>query len=120
MEKNTTDKWTVLFVASLASFLTPFMGSSVNVALPSIGKDFKIDAIILSWIATSYLLSSAIFLVPLGKLADIYLFSSSGNSKAAPPLMAAWIIKESQKEYLCQESISIASNYVTGLSASLS
>ncbi len=48
------------------------MGSSINVALPIIGKEFAIDAIVLSWIATSYLLSAAMFLVPFGRIADIY------------------------------------------------
>jgi EmrB/QacA subfamily drug resistance transporter len=62
----------VLLIASIASFLTPFMGSAINVALPSISLEFMIDAILLNWIATSYLLSSAIFLVPFGRLADIY------------------------------------------------
>jgi len=61
-----------LLVAVLASFVTPFMGSSINVALPSIGNDFVITAIILSWIPTSYLLSLAIFLIPFGRIADIY------------------------------------------------
>ena len=30
------------------------------------------DAILLGWIATSYLLSAAVFMVPFGKIADIY------------------------------------------------
>jgi MFS family permease len=30
------------------------------------------DAIALSWVATAYLLTAAIFLIPLGKIADIY------------------------------------------------
>lgn len=64
-------KKSALIAASLASFLTPFMGSSINVALPRIGTDFKVDAILLSWIATSYLLASAVFLVPFGRAADI-------------------------------------------------
>ncbi len=64
-------KRSALIAASLASFLTPFMGSSINVALPVIGADFKVDAILLSWIATSYLLASAVFLVPFGRAADI-------------------------------------------------
>ncbi|MDI6644553.1 MAG: MFS transporter [Methanobacteriaceae archaeon] len=61
-----------LLVAVLASFVTPFMGSSINVALPSIANDFLITAIMLSWIPTSYLLSLAIFLIPFGRIADIY------------------------------------------------
>ena len=48
------------------------MGSAINLALPAIGADFDADTILLGWIATAYLLSSAVFLVPFGRLADIY------------------------------------------------
>jgi len=65
-------KAAVLLVATLASFLTPFMGSSVNIALPSVGRHFGMDAVSLSWVATAYLLAAAVFLVPFGKIADIY------------------------------------------------
>ncbi len=66
------EKRLILFIAILAGFLTPFDGSAVNIALPSIGTEFHMDAISLSWVATAYLLSSALFLVPFGKIADIY------------------------------------------------
>ncbi len=65
-------KLSALIIASISSFLTPFMISSVNIALPAIGKEFKTDAVLLSWVATSYLLAAAVSLVPFGKLADIY------------------------------------------------
>jgi EmrB/QacA subfamily drug resistance transporter len=61
-----------LFVATLTSFMGPFTISSVNVALPTIQTEFSADAILLSWVATSYLLAIAVFLVPFGKIADIY------------------------------------------------
>ena len=61
-----------LLITTLASFLTPFGISSVNIALPSIGKTFSMDAILLSWVTTVYLLTSAMFVVPFGKIADIY------------------------------------------------
>ncbi|MBF0226360.1 MAG: MFS transporter [Desulfobacterales bacterium] len=48
------------------------MMSSVNVALPAIQKYFSIDAVLLSWVATSYLLAAGVSLVPFGRLADIY------------------------------------------------
>lgn len=66
------DKRPALFITTLASFLTPFGISSVNIALPSIGKAFSMDAILLSWVTTVYLLTSAMFMVPCGKIADIY------------------------------------------------
>jgi EmrB/QacA subfamily drug resistance transporter len=65
------DKRVVLAVASIASFLTPFMGSSINIALPTIGMEFSADAVTLSWVTTAYLLAAAVFLVPLGRAADI-------------------------------------------------
>jgi EmrB/QacA subfamily drug resistance transporter len=62
----------ILIIAVLSSFIPPFMASSINVALPAIGDEFSMDSILLGWIATSYLLSAAVFLVPFGRLADIY------------------------------------------------
>jgi len=67
-----TAKRSALIIASMSSFMTPFMLSSINIALPAIGNEFKTDAVLLSWVQTSYLLAAAICLVPLGKLADIY------------------------------------------------
>jgi len=64
-------KRSVLLVATFAAFLTPFLGSAVNLALPSIGSDLNADAIELGWVISSFILSSAIFLLPLGRLADI-------------------------------------------------
>ncbi len=67
-----TGKKIVLAVACLGSFLTPFMGSAINVALPAIGKEFNSGAVLLGWVATSYLLAAAVFLLPIGKLSDIW------------------------------------------------
>ncbi len=71
MESNVSNK-TVLLIVTMGSFLTPFMGSSVNIALPSIGKEFAMDAILLAWVATSYLLAATVFILPFGRIADIY------------------------------------------------
>lgn len=69
---NNNIKIPALLVASIASFFTPFMGSSVNVALPTIGANFGSDAILLNWIMNAFLLAAAIFAVPFGRLCDIY------------------------------------------------
>jgi len=61
-----------LLVATLANFLIPFTGSSVNIALPAIGAEFAADAIVLGWIPTSFMLAAAMFAVPFGRIADIY------------------------------------------------
>ena len=70
--KSSTSERSAIWVTTLASFVAPFLISSVNVALPAIQKEFSADAVILSWVATSYILACAIFLVPVGKVADMY------------------------------------------------
>ena len=65
-------KRSALIIATLNSFITPFMGSAVNIALPAIGKELHVDAVLLSWMATAYLLALAVSLVPFGRLADIH------------------------------------------------
>jgi len=65
-------KRAVLVIATLTAFLTPFMASSINIALPAIERDFHIDAVLLAWVATSFLLPAAVFLLPFGRLADIH------------------------------------------------
>jgi EmrB/QacA subfamily drug resistance transporter len=62
----------ILIVTTLSSFLTPFMGSAVNVALPAISRELSMTALSLGWVATSFILAAAITLIPLGRLADIY------------------------------------------------
>lgn len=71
-DDNIISRRSALLVVTLSAFLTPFMGSAVPIALPAIGKEFAMDAVMLGWIATSYLLAAAIFLVPFGRIADIY------------------------------------------------
>ena len=91
-----------LFVATLTSFMGPFMISAVNVALPAIQSDLRMNAVQLSWIASSYLLAVAVGLIPAGKIADIYgrkkVFTTGlviytlGSTSAAFVDTAAWLI----------------------------
>jgi EmrB/QacA subfamily drug resistance transporter len=64
-------KYFILSLMMISSFIAPFLGASVNIALPSMSEDLGMNAMTMSWVAMSFLLSSAVFLVPLGKLADI-------------------------------------------------
>jgi EmrB/QacA subfamily drug resistance transporter len=70
--ENKLSKNVILAVATMTSFLTPFMGSSINIALPAIGEEFSMDAVSMSWVVSAYLLASAVFLLPIGRIADIY------------------------------------------------
>jgi MFS family permease len=71
MNQDASIKKYALITVTMASFLTPFMGSAVNLAIPSIGKEFNSSALLLGWVVTSYLLASAAFLLPFGRYADI-------------------------------------------------
>src|SRR5208337_5242460 len=62
----------VLLVATLSSFLTPYMASSVVVSLPSMAHDLSMKVITLSWVSTGYLLAAAAFCVPFGRASDIF------------------------------------------------
>lgn len=61
----------VLAIVATSSFFGTFLISSVNIALPSIEKDFNLDAVTLSWVVTSFLLSTAMFLLPVGRWGDL-------------------------------------------------
>lgn len=61
----------ILITTSLGAFIVPFMSSSINIALPSISKEFVMNSVLLNWIALSFTLAAAIFILPFGRLADI-------------------------------------------------
>ena len=70
MTWNRTQK-SILGIVTATSFLGTFVVSSINIALPTIEKDFNMSAISLSWIITAFLLASAIFMLPVGRWGDI-------------------------------------------------
>ncbi|HII84437.1 MAG TPA: MFS transporter [Methanobacterium subterraneum] len=62
----------LLIVGILVSFLTPFVRSSINLAIPVLATEFDLSAVFLTWISTIYLLVNAIFYIPFGRIGDIY------------------------------------------------
>jgi EmrB/QacA subfamily drug resistance transporter len=72
MNNKSPSQSTTLIVVSAVQFLVPFMLSSVVVALPTIGQEFSAGAVQLSLIEMVYMLSLALFLLPLGRFADIH------------------------------------------------
>jgi EmrB/QacA subfamily drug resistance transporter len=67
-----TIKRDLIVVGILVSFLTPFVRSSINLALPTLAIEFDLSAVFLTWISTIYLLVNAILYIPLGRIGDIY------------------------------------------------
>ncbi|MDR2848309.1 MAG: MFS transporter, partial [Bacteroidales bacterium] len=60
-----------LFILCTAAFLVPFMGSALNLALPEMSEFFSMKAVALTWLATAYLISTAIFQIPFARIADL-------------------------------------------------
>lgn len=71
MESNKSLQRVALIASIISGFITPFMVSSTNIVLPAMARDFELNAVETGWVVTSYILSSAIFLVPFGRLSDI-------------------------------------------------
>ena len=70
--KDKQNKKIVLLVATLGAFSVPFMLSSVNIALPSISKEFAMNTVLMNWVVLSFMLPMAVFILPFGRLADIF------------------------------------------------
>jgi len=71
MASSPASRRLILYLIVITSFINPFLGAAINIALPSISEEFHMGTVGMSWIAMAFLLSSAVFLVPLGKVADI-------------------------------------------------
>jgi EmrB/QacA subfamily drug resistance transporter len=111
---NSNARSCVLIIATLTSFLPPFMASSINIALPAIGAEFNMDAVLLGWIATSYLLSAAVFMVPFGKLADIH-----GMKKIFILGLAIFTISSMLAMFAPSSSILIAARILQGIGSAM-
>jgi len=61
-----------LFVVSVVQFVIPFLMSSINVALPVIGREFNATAVQLGLVHTVQVLALVILLLPMGRFADIH------------------------------------------------
>lgn len=61
----------ILTIVAVSSFMGTFLISSVNIALPSIEKSLGLGAVSLSWVVTSFLLATAMFLLPAGRWGDL-------------------------------------------------
>ncbi len=70
--KSGISKKATLINMSLSAFVTSYIYSSINVALPAIGKEFSMEATLLGWVANAAILATAVVLIPTGRLADIY------------------------------------------------
>jgi MFS family permease len=62
----------ILIIATVTGFTTPFLSAAINIAIPTIRREFSMEAVVMTWVGTIFFLSIAVVQVPCGRLADIY------------------------------------------------
>jgi len=72
LNQNSLNKGFLMAILMITMFFNAFMAAAVNIAIPFIARDFDLNVVGISWVAMSFLLSSAMFLLPFGKVGDIF------------------------------------------------
>ena len=107
-------RYSVLAVVCLSASLVPFTGSSVNLALPQISEELKMNAVALGWIVTAFLLASAIFQIPFARVGDMF-----GRKK----ILTTGVILFSLASVACALSptgnLLIAARFVQGIASAM-
>ena len=67
-------KWLILTSVSLGSLMSTLDGSIVNIALPAMQADFRIDLTTVEWVVVAYLLVVGSLLLPFGRLGEVLTF----------------------------------------------
>ncbi len=65
-------RWFILVTVLIGASMSALDVSIVNVALPTLQGDFKVNMAVIEWVAMAYMLTLTIFLPLFGRLADIF------------------------------------------------
>ncbi|WP_298135504.1 MFS transporter [Acidiferrobacter sp.] len=65
-------RWFILITVLIGASMSALDVSIVNVALPTLQGDFKVNLAVIEWVAMAYMLTLTIFLPLFGRLADIF------------------------------------------------
>jgi MFS family permease len=104
----------VLLAAAMGSSLAPFMVSAFIVALPSIGVEFSAGSVTLGWVTSAFFLAAAVFLVPIGRLAD-----RSGIKKIFTAGIGVYAFSALLVIFSPSAVALIAARFVTGIGAAM-
>ncbi len=66
--------WILILVLNATAFITAFIGSAVNLAVPAMGRQFGHPSLTVGWVVSSFIIASVVVLVPLGALSDRHNF----------------------------------------------
>ena len=111
---TTSAKRNILMISACGSFLAPFMVSALIVAIPTIGIEFSMGAVEMSWLATVFFLAASMFLIPFGRLADIF-----GVKKIFSIGIVIYFVSAALAALAPNASILIAARFLTGLGAAM-
>ena len=90
------------------------MVSALIVAIPTIGIEFSMSAVEMSWMATVFFLSASMFLIPFGRLADIF-----GVKKIFSIGIAIYFVSAALAALAPNASTLIVSRFMTGLGSAM-
>ncbi len=107
-------KRNILIISACGSFLAPFMVSALIVAIPTIGIEFSMSAVEMSWLATVFFLAASMFLIPFGRLADIF-----GVKKIFSIGIAIYFVSAALAALAPNAPILIAARFLTGLGSAM-
>lgn len=107
-------KRNILMVSAGGSFLAPFMVSALIVAIPTIGVEFSMDAVAMSWLATVFFLAASMFLIPFGRLADIF-----GVKKIFSIGILIYFVSAALAALAPNAPVLIAARFLTGIGAAM-
>lgn len=102
----------ILLIISITSFMGTFLISSINIALPAIEKTFGMDAVMLSWVVTSFLLATAMFQLPIGRWGD-----SSGVNKLYKVGLIVFTLSSLASAFVPSGTWFIATRFLQGIGA---
>jgi MFS family permease len=104
----------VLFVTTVAAFMSSFAVSSVNVSLPPLGLELGLSGVSLNWITTAFVLGAAVFMLPMGRMGDI-----AGRKRVLAGGMAVYAIGALLAFFARSGAFLVATRAFTGLGAAM-
>jgi EmrB/QacA subfamily drug resistance transporter len=103
-----------LVLVVIGSFLIPFMGSSLSLALPLIQNELSVSILLLGWIPTAFVLANAALVLPFGKLADIH-----GRKKVFTYGLAVYTIASLLASFSNSGSILVLFSFLQGVGCAM-
>lgn len=98
VEMSIPQKWKVMGVVASGIFLATLDGSIVNIALPTLVKEFRVQFATVQWVVLAYLLTLVTLMPNIGRLADM---------KGAKPLYSLGLLIFTVGSMLCGLSPSV-------------